>query len=90
MKQVVDLKNNTTKLLLAAIAGASFTVSSVFGSVPDFVWGGMAVIITVLVMAYILGLRQPTEEEMFDLVREALASSLDEHSEVIVIQDEEE
>jgi len=90
MSQKFKLTDNAVKMVLGTLTLAALTVLLLFNALPPVAIGALAVIGTVALVSWILGLRQPTMDEIYELVGEAISAQFETYTEVVTIQDEEE
>ena len=86
----MKLSDNLVKLVLGTLGITALTALFLFDSLPSFAQGALAVLATVALVSWILGLRQPTPEELQSMIQDALVEGLDTYTDVVLVQDEEE
>lgn len=86
----MKLTDNMVRLVLGVVGIVAITVLFALDSLPSFAQGALAVIATVALVSWILGLRQPSPDELAVMVQDALVEGLDAYSDVVLVQDEED
>lgn len=84
------LTDNAVKLTLGLASIVAIGVLFGLGSMPSFVAGALSVLATVALVSWILGMRQPTPEDLQAMIQDSLAESLDAYSDVMLVNDEQE